>query len=49
MKKKSSNQVIGIIVLVALVLMYIRIPFIDGRNLAALALLGCGVYLLVKK
>ena len=48
MPKKSSNQAVGIIVLIALILMYIHIPFIDGRNIAALALLGCGLYLLIK-
>lgn len=48
MKNQSSNKNIGMIILVALALMYIKIPFIDGRNIAALALLGCGIYLLVK-
>jgi len=48
MAKRSPNQVIGVVVLIALVLMYIHIPFVDGRNLSALALLGCGLYLLIK-
>lgn len=48
MAKKSPNQIIGITILIALALMYINIPFIDGRSLAALALLGCGIYLLIK-
>ncbi|MBW2991945.1 hypothetical protein KY345_01870 [Candidatus Woesearchaeota archaeon] len=48
MAKKSPNQIIGIILLVALALIYLPIPFIDGRGLAALALLGCGLYLLIK-
>jgi|GEM_PF-1924049 len=48
MAKKSANQIVGIILLIALALIYVPIPFVDGRGLAALALLGCGIYLLVK-
>jgi len=48
MPKKSANQIIGIILLLALVLLYVPLPFIDEKSLAALALLGCGIYLLIK-
>ena len=45
--KLSMNQIMGILVLVALVLMYVPVPFIDGRNIAAVLLLISGLYLLV--
>lgn len=48
MPKKSPNQVIGIILLIALALLYIPLPFIDEKSIAALLLLGCAIYLLIK-
>jgi hypothetical protein len=48
MPKRSSNQTIGIILLIALVLLYVPIPFIDEKSISALALLCCGIYLLIK-
>ena len=48
MAKLNGNQIIGILVLVALVLMYVGIPFIEGRAIAAILLLLSGLYLLIK-
>ena len=48
MAKLNGNQVIGILVLVALVLMYVSIPLIEGRTIAAILLLLSGLYLLIK-
>jgi len=45
--KLSINQIMGVLVLVALVLLYVPIPFIDGRNIAAVLFLISGLYLLV--
>lgn len=48
MPKKSPSQMIAIILLIALVLLYIPLPFIDGKSITALLLLGCAIYLLIK-
>jgi len=48
MPKKSPNQIIGIILLVALILLYVPVPFIDARSIAAISLLCCGLYLIIK-
>ena len=49
MQKRSINQTIGIILLIALAFLYVQIPFIDEKSIAALAVLFCAVYLLVNK
>ena len=49
MGKLTNNQIMGIVLLVALALLYVPIPFIDERSLASIALLVCGIILLIKK
>jgi hypothetical protein len=48
-KKFSNNQIVGVILLVALVLLFVPLPLIDGRSIAAICLLGCAVYMFVRK
>ena len=49
MGKLNNNQIMGIVLLVALALLYVPVPFIDERSIATVALLVCGILLLVKK
>lgn len=49
MGKLSTNQIIGIVLLVILAMMFVPIPFIDSRSISAVALLITGIYMLVKK
>jgi hypothetical protein len=49
MQKQPTSQTIGIILLVALALLYIDIPYADEKSVAALAVLCCAVYLLIKR
>jgi len=42
----SKNQMCGAAVLVALALMFVGVPFIDGRSIAAIILLIIGIYLI---
>lgn len=44
-----KNQIIGIILLVALALMYVNIQFISGKYISSIAILACAIYLLIKK
>ncbi|MEK6958616.1 MAG: hypothetical protein AABW59_01080 [archaeon] len=41
----SKIQMAGAAVLVALALMYVPVPFVDGRSIAAIILLIIGIYL----
>ena len=49
MGKLTTNQIIGIILLIVLALLFVPIPFIDQRSISAVALLVIGIYMLVKK
>jgi len=49
MAKLSTRQILGIIILVALVLLYVPIPLIEGKSIAAILLLASGLYLLIAK
>jgi hypothetical protein len=49
MPKQSPTHTIGIILLVAVALLFINIPYVDEKSIAALAVLCCAVYLLIKR
>jgi len=44
----KKNQLLGAAVLVSLALLYVPLPFIDGRSIASVILLVAGIYLLLK-
>ncbi len=44
-----KNQITGVIVLIALVLLYVPVPLIESRTIASVALLGTALYLLLVK
>jgi len=48
MGKLSTKQILGILLLVALALLYVPVPFISGRSVASVAILVVAIYLLVK-
>jgi uncharacterized membrane protein len=47
-KNLSANQFIGLCILIALALLYVPIPFIQGTAIASLIMLIAGAYLLIK-
>lgn len=49
MGKLTTDQIMGIVLLIALVLLYVPVPLIDNKSIAAVALLACGIYMLVRK
>ncbi|MAG18255.1 MAG: hypothetical protein CL944_02155 [Candidatus Diapherotrites archaeon] len=46
--KLSSKQLVGVLLLVALVLLFVGVPFVDGKSISALIILGSAIYLLIK-
>jgi len=45
----KPNQIVGIILLVAMVLLFIPVPLVDEKSAASVAILICAIYLLIKK
>ena len=49
MAKWSTNQIQGILLLIAAVLLFVNIPFIDEKTIAAIAIVIIGIYNLFRK
>ncbi|MCK5624499.1 hypothetical protein KAI04_01530 [Candidatus Pacearchaeota archaeon] len=49
MTKWSSNQIQGILLLIAAVLLFVSIPFIDGRTIGAIIIIAIAIYNLFRK
>lgn len=46
-RKLGTNQIFGIALLVALILNFISVPFIDGRSIASIIVLVSAIYLII--
>ncbi|MFC1691812.1 hypothetical protein ACFL0W_06560 [Nanoarchaeota archaeon] len=44
----TQKQMIGVVLLISLVLLYVPVPFISEKSIAALVILVCAVLLLAK-
>ncbi len=45
----KKTQIVGVVLLVAIALQYVSVPFIDGRSIALFATLLSAIYLLIAK
>ncbi|MBU2562795.1 MAG: hypothetical protein KKF68_03990 [Nanoarchaeota archaeon] len=48
MKKFTSRQIQGILLLIAAILMFVSIPFIEGKTIGAIIVVIIGLYNLFK-
>ncbi|MBN2127094.1 MAG: hypothetical protein JW703_01735 [Candidatus Diapherotrites archaeon] len=44
----KKNQILGLICFAVLILLWVAIPFVDGKHLGSLVLLLLGIYLMIK-
>ena len=49
MAKWSINQIQGILLLIAAILLFVNIPFVDEKTIAAIAIVIIGIYNLFRK
>ena len=47
-KKKSYSFISGILLLIALVMMYVDVPLIEEKTIASIMILAIAIYLLIK-